>query len=248
MTVQSLKKIAFLAPRSDLTADEFGRYWREVHGPLVANSPGYGAWRKRYVQNHEIGSGPVGGAFAYSGIAQFWLPGDEPNEDAFARMPIYQERIRLDELNFIDMNATLSLSAAEQIVIPGRAPAKLFVLMRRRPGTSIQGFMDENSDELVKSALEQGDFAARLRGWVINHTLEGSFRFPGGRPAEAAGMDCIHEFWFDGVDDLNAAFTSPGYRRSIAPRLADMAATGGLSSFIARELVYFDGEPTEIAR
>ena len=57
---EQYKKIAFLAPRPGLGDPAFRRYWRETHGPLVATSPGYAAYRQRYVQNHLIGPGPTG--------------------------------------------------------------------------------------------------------------------------------------------------------------------------------------------
>ncbi len=78
MSVQ-YKKVAFLARRPDLSDDAFGSYWRQIHGPLVASSPGYAAYRHRYVQNHVLAPGPVGDGFAFAGMAEFWLPGD--NED-----------------------------------------------------------------------------------------------------------------------------------------------------------------------
>ena len=52
---RQLKKIAFLVPRSGLSQEAFTRYWRETHGPLVAGSPGYGEYRRKYVQNHLVG-------------------------------------------------------------------------------------------------------------------------------------------------------------------------------------------------
>lgn len=72
-----LKKIAFLAPRSGLSDHEFRRYWREVHGQVVAGSPGYARYRRRYVQNHVAKRGPFGHPFAFGGIAAFWLPDQE---------------------------------------------------------------------------------------------------------------------------------------------------------------------------
>ena len=73
---QQLKKLAFLAPKPGTTDQAFVQHWREVHGPIVALTPGYAHWRWRYVQNHVRGPGPVGTDFPYRGMAAFWLPGD----------------------------------------------------------------------------------------------------------------------------------------------------------------------------
>ena len=61
------KKIAFLVPRAGMTTAAFQAYWAGTHGPTVAGSPGYGQWRLRYVQNHVLGAGPVGGPFGFAG-------------------------------------------------------------------------------------------------------------------------------------------------------------------------------------
>jgi len=53
------KKIAFLAPRADLTREAFLLHWETIHGPVVASAPDYGRWRQRYVQNHIVGSCPT---------------------------------------------------------------------------------------------------------------------------------------------------------------------------------------------
>lgn len=210
--VRQLKKIAFLVPRVGLSYDQFTRYWRETHGPLVASSPGYGAYRRRYVQNHFVGAGPIGAAFDYAGMAEFWLPDD--NEDTFATTPIYRQRIKIDEMNFIDMGATVSLTAVEEIVRPGAGAIKLVVIWRR-------------SALPAAGMIYAGE---QVCGAVFNHVIKDSFRLPGARPVQGE-IERIDELTF--ASEVDARRTLPA-----------LDGAQGWSAFLAKEYVFFEnGRP-----
>ena len=236
---EQFKKIAFLAPRPGMTDAEFRQYWRQVHGPLVAGSPGYQAYRHRYVQNHILAAGPLGSAPAFSGMAEFWLPGD--NEDEFATTAIYQDRIRIDELCFIDMDNTVSMSAVETIVKPGHGPVKLVALSARRPGLALADFHAAVSSAYRPAVLGAPGVGDRILGWTVNRIVEGSFRLPGGRMTGALPIDCIDEMWFDSPAQARAAFGSDGYLKAVAPIAQQVFSEPGCQSFLAEELVFFDG-------
>jgi len=233
-----LKKIAFLAPRSGLADDEFRRYWREVHGQVVAGSPGYARYRRRYVQNHVVQRGPFGERFAFGGIATFWLPDSESNEEEFSASEIYRLRIRPDEEKFIDMDRTLSMTATEQIIRPGNAAVKLMVLSRRAQSLD-QAVFQESLRTRIPRILTTGEFGRQLRGWTLNHLVEGSFRRPGARPSQAIPIDCVQELWFDTRATADAALAEV----SAGPAALfgeDIYCYTALSSFFAEELVFFD--------
>ena len=73
-----------LRRRPELTADDFQRYWREQHGPLVArHAQALGI--RRYIQLHTIDSA-LGAAIAqsrdceptdYDGIAVLWFDSED---------------------------------------------------------------------------------------------------------------------------------------------------------------------------
>jgi uncharacterized protein (TIGR02118 family) len=204
---RQLKKIAFLVPRSGLSQEAFTRYWRETHGPLVAGTAGYGEYRRKYVQNHFVGR-PVGDAFEYSGMAEFWLPGD--NEDTFATTQIYRERIKVDEMKFIDMDGTVSMTASEEIVQAATGSIKLVVIRRQiDPATSKMG-----------SGLKG------VNGIVLNHVIRDSFRLPGARPVQGS-IERVDEYWFDSESDAHRV-------------LASLIAEPGQSAFLAKEYVFFE--------
>lgn len=236
---EQFKKIAFLAPRPGMTDAAFRRYWREVHGPLVAASPGYQAYRHRYVQNHIVAAGPLGGAVAFAGMAEFWLPRD--NEDDFAATPIYRDRIRVDEMRFIDMDKTVSMSAVETIVKPGHGSVKLVVLSRRRSGLALADFHGAMSSSYRLAMLGAPGVGDRILGWTANRVVEGSFRLPGGRMTGALPIDCIEEMWFSSHDEASAVFASDGYLQAARPLAQQVFSAEGCQSFLAEELVFFDG-------
>ena len=237
------KKIAFLVPRAGMDTAAFQAYWSGTHGPTVAGSPGYGSWRRRYVQNHVLGAGPMGEPFGFAGMAMFWLPGDSPNEDTFSATAIYRDRIAVDERRFIDMDRTVSMAAIEAIIDAGSGPAKLVVLSRRTPGVDAAAWRRRYSEEFVAAVRGATAFATQLAGWRVNHVIEGSFRLPGARPIGALAIDVIEEMWFASTAALHAAFESDDYAHHVAPAAAQLFAPDGRQSFLAHEAIFFDGVP-----
>ena len=232
------KKIAFLAPRPGLRDDAFRRYWREIHGPLVAGSPGYSAYRHRYVQNHVLAPGPIGDGFAFAGMAEFWLPGD--NEDEFALTSIYQDRIRPDEMKFINMDGTISMSAQERVLKPGGGAVKVVVLSARAAGLSTVSFRDRFASDFVQAALGEAEFSRRLLGWRVDHVVEGSFRLPGARPVSALPIDSIQSYWFNSDEDMHAAFAHLKSAERIRTVSDSIFSAASWRSFKADERVFFD--------
>lgn len=228
----SLKKIAFLTPRQGMSDAEFRAYWREVHGPLVAGSPGYAAWRLRYVQNHVRERGPLGSQFAFSGIAAFWLPGSSPNEDSYAQTPIYRDRIRLDELNFIDMDRTVSMSARGRVLRQGIGPVKVVIASARAAELSGDSFEESYLQDHAPAVIGSSQSGPLVTGWSVSFTIPGTFRLPGARPVDGHAVDCVEELWFASRADADAAFRSGA--------MSSSRIFGERQSFFAEEIVFFD--------
>jgi uncharacterized protein (TIGR02118 family) len=121
-------KLVFCARRlPHLSREEFQRYWREVHGPLVRERAAVLRIR-RYVQVHTLES-PVqdalrasrGGPEAYDGVAELWW---DSLEDLTARRedPEWQRAALVlleDERRFIDLARSPLFVAVEHPVIEG---------------------------------------------------------------------------------------------------------------------------------
>jgi hypothetical protein len=227
------KKIAFLVPRPNMSREDFLNYWRLRHGPLVANSPNYGNWRNRYVQNHVEGDGPVGKSFLFAGMAEFWLPGNSPNEDEFSKSETYRLHIALDEINFINMSETISMTAVEEIVLQGDAAIKLIILSKLQNKNESTDLSLHYRSVLIEKNLIRSNFSSYVRGWRVNYVVPGSFRSPGGKEVTGIEIDFVDEIWFDSIDEMALAFKSLSWG---SPFL-DLKTQ---QSFWVKEYVFFD--------
>jgi uncharacterized protein (TIGR02118 family) len=120
-----VKLVFCLTRQPHLSRQEFQRYWREQHAPLVrdvANSLGI----RRYVQVHTLDA-PIneglrrgrGGPEAYDGVAELWFDslesltaaGASPEGRAAGR------RLVEDEKRFIDLARSPVLVADEHAIV-----------------------------------------------------------------------------------------------------------------------------------
>lgn len=121
-----LKTVYVLRRKQGMTAEEFQRYWREVHGPLVRK---YGAilGLRRYVQVHtrlpegERRTDPLRGNMQepFDGVAELWFDpaaatGTEEERRAAVRA------LAEDEAKFIDFTRS-AIWRAEEVVMFGEA-------------------------------------------------------------------------------------------------------------------------------
>ena len=230
----TLKKIALLQPRKDLGREEFERYWREIHGPLVSQSPGYLQYRLRYIQTQWLPAGPQGLPPTWAGVAEFWLPAD--NEDEFAKTAIYQERIRPDEARFIDFGGTVSMTARETVIQEGKGLFKLWLVSPLRPDSAraearSRALLSSAHSNRLRRALSQ------IKGWEINQVLPGSFRLPGAVTTADLDWALIHILRFDRLTQLEEALAAGLLTESEG--LHDVADV----SFVTLERRFFDGRP-----
>jgi uncharacterized protein (TIGR02118 family) len=104
--------------KSGITHEEFGRYWRENHGPLVRSVPEFIRHVRKYVQCHIVnGSVPLGTSSDYDGVAELWFENLDELNKAFTE-PRYLEVIRPDELKFADITNCVSI-VTEELPIHG---------------------------------------------------------------------------------------------------------------------------------
>jgi len=111
-------KLVICATRKEgFTFEEFDRYWRDKHGPLVRSVPEFTRHVRKYVQCHVVKSAvPFGIAANYDGVAELWFDTIEEATAAF-REPKYLEIIRPDELTFVDPHKCITFVTEELQVI-----------------------------------------------------------------------------------------------------------------------------------
>ncbi len=120
-------KLSFcLRRRAGMSREEFQRYWREVHGPLVRSFAGVLRIR-RYVQTHTSAT-PYndalrqsrGGPEGYDGVAELWWESMEDLTEAVASHEGRAAGLALleDERTFIDLAASPLFVGEEHEIVP----------------------------------------------------------------------------------------------------------------------------------
>jgi len=113
-----VKLIVCAKRKPGITREEFGRYWRESHGPLVKSVSEFIRHVRKYVQCHIVNSAvPLGTSSDYDGVAELWLDNLDELNKAFTE-PRYLEIIRRDELKFADIANCVSI-VTEELTIHG---------------------------------------------------------------------------------------------------------------------------------
>jgi uncharacterized protein (TIGR02118 family) len=104
-----VKVIALLKRRSDLTHEQFLKYWRETHAPLALKLfPGL----RKYVHNYCAPS-PLGEP-AFDGVAEIWVD-DVETLNAFTSSE-EGKKVNEDEQRFIDHSQMVVLFVEEKTV------------------------------------------------------------------------------------------------------------------------------------
>jgi uncharacterized protein (TIGR02118 family) len=104
-----VKAIYLIRRKPSMSATDFHRYWREVHGAIAARIPGL----RRYVQCHAIARD--GDGAEYDGAAEAWFDDMEAVRRAVAT-PEYAAA-REDEARFIDLERTTLMFTEEVPII-----------------------------------------------------------------------------------------------------------------------------------
>jgi uncharacterized protein (TIGR02118 family) len=105
-----LKLMILLHRREGMSVEDFRRYWRESHSPLLRQLPGL----QRLVFNHGLAD-ETGGAPAYDGISEDWFESVETAQAAMASAA--GQAVAADTPNFVDLSR-LRVIAVEEEEIP----------------------------------------------------------------------------------------------------------------------------------
>lgn len=121
-------KFALLRRRADLDRDEFSRYWRDTHaGVLVA--AGHREYNDGYLQNHLSAVPGLPGELPFDGIAEMTQAGDV-GMSGFQDDPRYLPNVRPDELEFMDVAASMALfTTPEPVVTVSSGGEKIMALV-----------------------------------------------------------------------------------------------------------------------
>jgi uncharacterized protein (TIGR02118 family) len=115
-----VKVSVILKRKSGMSSEEFRRYWREVHGPLLLKQRSLMRHIRKYVQCHSIAD-----VFAdvplvssqFDGIAEMWGDSVDDVRRGLAE-PAYLDVIRPDEERFLDLPNCVFLVTEEVLLQP----------------------------------------------------------------------------------------------------------------------------------
>lgn len=212
----------FIAHKSGMGDEEFHRYWRETHAPIVKRIPQL----RGYVQSHLV-------PFAinnttYDGEAEIWLDDLAALAD-LRKAPEFLEGAAKDEPNFIDHARSDFLIARDYVIIDGpRKPGlvKGVWRMRRKPGVSL--------GEFRRHWIEiHGVIATKIPGvrrYVQSHVIDEAYSY--GEPR----WDGVAQLWWDSPEALDAALKTPEFGEDM--RDGEEFIDGkSISFFLAQEYV-----------
>jgi uncharacterized protein (TIGR02118 family) len=113
-----VKLTCFLRRRPGMTAEDFDRHWREVHGPLIAGLPTLARHVVRYEQHPRLSGSDAVGTPGYDGVAVQWFRSLEEFM-AFVSEPDYARHVAPDEGAFLDRAGLVWMLTEEPRVVIG---------------------------------------------------------------------------------------------------------------------------------
>ncbi len=214
-----IKVFEFLRRTSGTTPEQFHSFWRDVHGPTLANDPALARHVNRYELNHRLltdadrerTTGEVRDD-GWDGVAVLWLDSyDEllalAHEPGMAAVHEQVPQFREDERLIV-------ITEEPEVIIPSprreEAGAKLLCILRRNAALDLDTFHEhwrKHHGGLFQTIPELRD---PLWGYDQNHGL----RDPN------AAFDGVTEQWFESLDTFVASLSAPAVADEVNPDVA----------------------------
>ena len=102
--------------REGMTRNECHRYWYDVHGPMVLDTPSMVANMRRYVQSHTVDDDAFSmiGPMRYDGLAELWFDTADDLTACFGDE--YLATVHLDEPNFVNFEKATAFMTTEHLI------------------------------------------------------------------------------------------------------------------------------------
>lgn len=208
-------RMGLIRKKADWGFEQFNSYWRDRHGALAARAPRLREyWQNPVTDRLQRGIDFARGPWDFDGFSQLWFDDTRQADQAFGSGTLAAE-LMADEQHFLgDLHI---VTAEPNVVIPlpaegeRRQLLKRISILKRLPGMSEEDFRREwlvHADHVRRmpgvSAYRQNVVVARERRK--------------GQPCayEELSIDGIVELWFKDAATLEAAFSSPAGRTTMA--------------------------------
>jgi uncharacterized protein (TIGR02118 family) len=253
-----IRLVYLLRRRAGSSLEDFQRYWRETHGPLVAGFAG--ALRlRRYVQVHALDD-PVDDALQaarggmeprYDGVAELWWDHESDFAEAMQSVPgrAAGEALLEDEAKFIDLaQSPLWLNvelpqvnpAQERFATPRSPWVKLYFPLRLRADVGFeagQRYWRTHHGPLIRSQAPASGIHRYQQVHRVESEFEAALREARGTRVEP--YDGHAEVWFD----RGAGRGGPEAQRANARAIEDEAKFIDFrrsTMWIGKELMFVD--------
>lgn len=219
----------FITRLARLSDEEFHRYWRETHGPIVTRIKQL----RRYVQSHRIAApGHVGSDSPYDGVAEV-LVDSLAALDELRKSKEYLDGALADERNFIDLRRVEWMATQDHVIIDGSINANMIKgvwQLKRLPGMSL----DEFRRYWIEVHGAMGHKVPGFRRYVQSHLVDEAYLYA------TPEYDGVVNIWFDSPAAMAAAFASPQGMAMAkdGAQFLDMSCT---RIFVAQEHVVMQG-------
>ena len=110
-----VKMIITIERREGMSHEEFVRYQREVHRPLLMAIPEAGRYIRRFVVSFPIPAPQYSGRY-YDAVIEAWFDSME-DMDAFYLSENFLSKVAPDHVNFMDLSSYGRIVAEEEVVV-----------------------------------------------------------------------------------------------------------------------------------
>jgi uncharacterized protein (TIGR02118 family) len=207
-------RMGLIRKKPDWTLEDFEKYWRDKHGPLVSRAPDLREYSQNLVTERlQRGIDFARGPWDFDGISQLSFDDAEHANKAFVTSDLAAAFVA-DENHFIGELHVITTERSRVIAVPD-APARGRLLKRmsvltRRP--------DITEEEFRREWKVHGDLVRQMRGvegYRQNVVIEREFKKGQLCRYDQLPMDGIVELWFENVETLANAFASPAGRKTM---------------------------------
>jgi uncharacterized protein (TIGR02118 family) len=228
-----IKHIGLLKRKDGMSVGDFQRYWREVHGPIAANTPGL----RRYIQSHAIAKVYDIYPQAYDGMVEAWFDDFAAYQAALAS-PEWRTSTE-DGAHFIGSSARLVTSEVPIIdAYPSPRERTSFVkyagLLTCKRGLSIEEMQEHWRTTHARLVVE--NLPGMLR-YIQCHTLPEAYAMP-----TPPAYDGVPEAWFESLDTFPVRLGRPAAGPPTNPSSIDSASIfeQPIPAIICREVVILE--------
>lgn len=208
-------RMGMIRKKPDWSFEEFNSYWRDKHGPLAARAPGLREyWQNPVIDRLQRGIDFERGPWAFDGFSQLWFDDVKGADHAFNDSEMAAALIK-DENHFL---GGLHIVTAEQsVVVPvPQGPARNALLKRM---STLKRRSDVSEDDFRREWKVHADYVRLMPGVSgYRQNVIVAREFVKGHPCayENLPIDGIVELWFEDEKKLEAAFSSPAGKTTMA--------------------------------